>query len=317
MQTFNKHYDLAIAWTWDLDKDFVSAIEAAARNLGVSVIQVTTHNLDEVTRRISDGSLTIAGYFDRASDEDEQFLSITSMVENRFSANGTSSILTINPRTKAQRASDKATMHLELTAKGVRVPQSLIIPSFEEKSDYLLSAEDLTSLGSRFVVKPANSTGGSNGVRIGISSWEQVQEARESLRHDKFLLQERIKPAYLGDFRAWFRVFYAFGDTILCWWDDQTHVYEEVSFEDRQNFSLSVLHDSIRRIQEVCELDFFSTEFAYATAGEFVAIDYVNEICDMRPQSKFSNGVPDRVVTAISIGLVRFFLEKKTHPPTY
>jgi hypothetical protein len=317
VHSLKRQYDLAVAWNWDLDADFVSVIESAARVHGISVLQITRQNLDEVTEEISRGALEIGGYYDRASDEDDRFLPLTAMLENRFPANGSSGVHVVNPYAKAQRASDKALMHVELLANGIRVPHSLVIPSFDANPSYVVSAEYLRRLGSRFVAKPASSTGGGNGVLLGISSWEQVQAARESLREDKFLLQEIITPAYLGDFRAWFRIFFAFGETIPCWWDDQTHSYEEVSRDDEQNFGLSLLHETVRKIQQLCDLRFFSSEFAYSTSAEFVAIDYVNEICDMRPQSKFPNGVPDRIVEAIGRGLVRFFLEKKTNRSTY
>ena len=35
-------------------------------------------------------------------------------------------------------------------------------------------------------------------------------------------------------------------------------------------------------------------------AGQFVTVDYVNEICDMRLQSRHPDGVPDRLALAIS-----------------
>jgi hypothetical protein len=35
-------------------------------------------------------------------------------------------------------------------------------------------------------------------------------------------------------------------------------------------------------------------------AGRFVTVDYVNETCDMRLQSRYADGVPDRLALAIS-----------------
>jgi hypothetical protein len=55
----------------------------------------------------------------------------------------------------------------------------------------------------------------------------------------------------------------------------------------------------MRKIQDVCQLDFFSSEIAITDDGAFVVIDYVNDICDMRLQSRHPDGVPDAVVEYI------------------
>jgi len=54
-----------------------------------------------------------------------------------------------------------------------------------------------------------------------------------------------------------------------------------------------------KKIYEVCKLDFFSTEIAVTANERFVVVDYVNDICDMRLQSKHVDGVPDLVVMEI------------------
>jgi ABC-type multidrug transport system ATPase subunit len=104
---------------------------------------------------------------------------------------------------------------------------------------------------------------------------------------------------------AWFRVFYAFGDTMLCWWDTETHVYRSVSPEEEYRYSLRKLHEIVTTIHVAAELDFFSSEIAVTRDGKFVAVDYVNEICDMRQQSDHIDGVPDDVVAAIERGCAR------------
>ena len=55
----------------------------------------------------------------------------------------------------------------------------------------------------------------------------------------------------------------------------------------------------MRKIQKVCSLDFFSSEIALTEENTFVVVDYVNEVCDMRLQSKHVDGVPDEVVQRI------------------
>jgi hypothetical protein len=65
---------------------------------------------------------------------------------------------------------------------------------------------------------------------------------------------------------------------------------------DVENYSLSPLFDMVKKISQICLLNFFSTEIAVNTAGEFVVVDYVNESSDMRLQSVHKDGVPDEVV---------------------
>ena len=55
----------------------------------------------------------------------------------------------------------------------------------------------------------------------------------------------------------------------------------------------------MRTIRKVCSLDFFSSEIALTEENTFVVVDYVNEVCDMRLQSKHKDGVPDDVVRRI------------------
>jgi hypothetical protein len=115
------------------------------------------------------------------------------------------------------------------------------------------------------------------------------------------LLQKFITPAVLGDRRAWFRVFYAFGETILCWWDDVTHIYDEVSADEESRFGLEGLHAIGRKVAEICALEFFSSEVALTDDGTPVVVDYVNEVCDMRLKSRHRDGVPDAVVHMIFV----------------
>ena len=301
-------YDLTLAWKWELDVDFIQRVEAAARERGLSVLQVVPKNLDEAIEKFSRGVTATRCFYDRASDEDERFLPLASSIERSASGNGSAPPFIINPRSKAQRASDKATMHMELLAAGIRVPNTLIAPPFSIDPAFVLADHDLKTLGTAFVIKPANTTGGGNGVIVGATTWKEVDQARKGLPQDKFLVQEIIKPAYLGDFRAWFRVYYSFRSAILCWWDDRTHVYEQVSAEDELYFGLDLLRRSVEKIHGICGLEFFSTEFCQSTGGEFVAVDYVNEICDMRLQSKAPNGVPDSIVTLVAQQLVGHFV---------
>jgi hypothetical protein len=114
--------------------------------------------------------------------------------------------------------------------------------------------------------------------------------------------------------RAWFRVFYAFGQIIPCWWDDQTHIYQELTPEDEERFGLQPLRSITATIREICGLEFFSTEIVLTLGHSFIVVDYVNEMCDMRLKSLHTDGVPDTIVQRITLSLAEFLTDSGTNP---
>ncbi len=96
-----------------------------------------------------------------------------------------------------------------------------------------------------------------------------------------------------------------FGLVLPCWWDDETHRYRTLTRAEIQAHGLRPLLSITRSIAEVCRLDFFSTEIALTPSGTFVVVDYVNDLCDMRLQSRHFDGVPDLVVTEICRRIAR------------
>ena len=137
------------------------------------------------------------------------------------------------------------------------------------------------------------------GVVLNAKTSRDVMESRQLHKNDKYLLQQFIVPNDLDGRRGWFRVYCAFGEIIPCWWDDLTHRYSELSPEDERRFGLGELRDIMRTIEGICGLDFFSSEIALTEKSKFVVVDYVNEVCDMRLQSRYANGAPDAVVHRI------------------
>ncbi|MBE0711275.1 MAG: hypothetical protein IH583_02745 [Candidatus Aminicenantes bacterium] len=163
-----------------------------------------------------------------------------------------------------------------------------------------MKPEDLAPLGSPFVVKPANTTGGSVGVVADAAGPADVLTARRTYPADKYLLQERIIPEVRDGKRFWFRGFYVFGEVHLTWWDDRTHLYAELGYDEAAARSLGPIYQIVRTIARVSRLRFFSTEVARDVRGRLLVVDYVNEICDMRLQSSHPDGVPDAVVARIA-----------------
>jgi hypothetical protein len=287
-----QHFDLGLAWNWEFDKEFILGIETACHRLGLTTYRIEPFNLGESLRLMRAGKLLFHTFLDRASDGEELFQPL-----ERFLSRSETHLF--NPYTAIDRAKDKATMHLELMTAGVNVPYSIIISPFSKKKEVELSLSELAHLGRPFIIKPANTTGGGVGVIVGAESLKEIIESRQHHKGDKYLLQETVVPATLQSMEGWFRVFYAFGETLLCWWNTSTHFYRAVTKQEEILYGLGKLHEIAATIHTVCGLDFFSTEIAVTRDGKFVTVDYVNEICDMRPQSQFEDGVPDEVIGTI------------------
>lgn len=300
-------FDLAIAWTWKYDAEFVQWIASKATEGSLRVHLIESSTVERVYQEIRQGSVSFRYFLDRASDEQEVFQPLARFVHKRFQDEGQlRPVRPINPLDLVGKAADKATMHLEFLSHGINVPYSIIISPYNHRREIELSLSELAKLGRPFIIKPANTTGGGVGVVTGAESLKDVFEARQHHRNDKYLLQETIRPALLGNRRAWFRVFYAFGEILPCWWDDQTHIYASLAAQQESALGLTELRGVTQRIAEICGLDFFSTELVLTPEFKVVAVDYVNEMCDMRLQSSHPDGVPDSVVERIVMALLNF-----------
>ena len=287
-----KSYDLAIAWNWEYDADFIAGVEAECASAGLSTLTITPADLPTVLHQLHGHELSFRVFFDRASDADEAFIPLSRLLAHR----GTH--LFNHPR-HITRAVDKAIMHVELAKRGIDVPYSIIIAPYNRKKEIALSLTALEHLGRPFIIKPANTTGGGTGVVLGAETLHEVLETRQHHKNDKYLLQETIVPAAIDGHRAWFRVFYYFGEILPCWWDDAKKLYAEMSPGQEEEHGLQYLRTVILSIQDICKLDFFSSEIARTAEGRYVVVDYVNEVCDMRLQSLHADGVPDPIVHRI------------------
>jgi hypothetical protein len=287
-----KTYNLAIAWNWEFDSDFIAGIERECQQLGLTTYRVSNHNLQQTMSEVKQGEIMLEAFFDRASDSDPTFFPLVKIMEEKATC-------LINSYHRVVHAVDKATMHLEFITHGLHVPNTIILPPYNEQRTISLREKDLAQLGNPFVIKPANTTGGGTGVILNATTIEDVYSARKEHRNDKYLVQENIKPKLLDGKRGWFRVYFAFNEIIPCWWDDKTHLYTELTPEDEKLHNLTGLRNTMTMIQKICELDFFSSEIAITDSETFIVVDYVNEVCDMRLQSVYYNGAPDNIVHKI------------------
>ncbi|MEW5797915.1 MAG: hypothetical protein AB1728_02805 [Bacteroidota bacterium] len=285
-------YDLGLAWNWEFDGDFIHGVEWECHKLGLTTFRIEMHNIKEVTKQFRSGKVFFRTFLDRASDDDETFLPLARLITR-------STVHQFNKYEYVEYAKDKSNTHLACLGEGIDVPYTIIISPYNKKKEVELSLTELAHLGRPFIIKPANTTGGGIGVVLGAESLKEIIRSRQHHKNDSYLLQETILPENLDGTTAWFRVFYAFGKVIPSWWDHTTHIYRELIPDEIKKYKLQPLNRICETMFKICRLDFFSTEIALTKEGKFVAVDYVNEICDMRPQSKHFDGVPNVVISAI------------------
>jgi glutathione synthase/RimK-type ligase-like ATP-grasp enzyme len=310
MEPQYQEYDIGLVWNWAYDQEFLQLIVSAVRAKGMSAFFIDHTNLAETIEQLKGDRIQFRFILDRASDEDERFLPLAQVFSRRQSGSTRRPPpRVINPYDLLRRASDKATMHLEFLSYGLHVPFTIIISPFNHKREVELSLTELSQLGRPFIIKPANTTGGGVGVVLGAESLKDIIETRQHHKNDKYLLQEKVVPAFLAEHHAWFRVFYAFGQIVPCWWDDQTHIYQELTPEDEERFGLQPLRSITTTIREICGLEFFSTEIALTPGHSFIVVDYVNEMCDMRLKSRHDDGIPDPIVQGIALSLAEFLAD--------
>ena len=315
MESPQNEYDLGLIWNWMYDQEFLGLVVSAVRQRGMSALLIDHQNLSETYELLKNDDIHVRFVLDRASDEDERFLPLAQLLARRHTRSGNRPpVRIINPYEYMRRASDKATMHLEFLTHGLHVPFTIIISPYNHKREVELSLSELSQLGRPFIIKPANTTGGGVGVVLGAESLKDIIETRQHHKNDKYLLQEKVSPASLAERRAWFRVFYAFGQIIPCWWDDLTHIYEELTPAEEEGFGLQPLRSVTESIKQICDLEFFSTEIALTSGNTFVVVDYVNEMCDMRLKSLHVDGVPDSIVRSIASSLAGFLANQETEP---
>lgn len=284
------YHDLCLCWNWIHDIDFVALLERTCQQHGLSLLQVTSENVDDISRELDRGELSFGLLLDRASDDDERFTPVAQWCRR----SGTGSV---NPYEKAQGAWNKAHMHGEFLKAGLQVPRTIILPPHGEQPE--LPSVDLSPLGSPFSIKPG-CRGGGLGVINDASSLEEALLARQAYPDDPYLLQAHVHPVRCGSRLAWFRVIYCAGHTYPCWWDIETHVYTPLDADEQSEHALARLHEFVCCIAQVCGLQLFSTEIALTADNRLLAVDYVNDPLDLRLQSRALDGVPDRIVQDIT-----------------
>lgn len=285
--------DLLILWEWAGDEPFVQCLMTYARNMGARAEAVWGADMAPRLRVLDLQGVRPALVLDRASDvvpEAARFVA-------RAKARG---LWIVNDPNRMAAARDKARMHLALMSAGVQVPWTLLLPPRKEIT--ARTVEVLAHVGTPFVIKPAHG-GGGEGVVMGASTTEEIARVRTGMT-DTVLIQEHIRPATIQGHPAWFRVLRCLDETFPCFWRPATREYTPLTAAERATAWGERIERTASGIAGVCGMDLFSTEVALTEAGRLVAVDYVNDMCDLRPASHARDGVPDSIVEAVARRIV-------------
>lgn len=294
-------YDLCLAWNWEYDLGFVHILDDTCRRKGLSLLQITPHNLGEMFETIQNNQVYFRFFWDRASEVDDRFLPLTKWVlEN--------DIQWINHNHKAARTWNKAALHYQLIDAGLHTPHTIILPSYREQEE--LKEIDFSILGNPFIMKPAHGSGG-EGVVLEVYTFEDIIRVRQEHSRDQYLLQTKIIPCQINSQPAWFRNIYCDGKVYLCWWNPYSHIYLPISDPDEAQNGLKSMREIVFTLAKICRLDLFSTEIARTSDGLFVVVDYINDEIDLRLQSHAQDGVPDSIIVDITDRLTNLVLLAK------
>ena len=233
-------YDLAIAWNWEYDRDFVQLVQETSHLNKLSVLEICTKNVEEIFDWVKKGEIKFRYFLDRASDEDDAFQPLARFVLQQFRAEKRTTIQPINVGDFQIRAADKATMHLEFLAHNIDVPYTIIISPYNYKQEVELTITELAKVGRPFIIKPANTTGGGIGVVMGAKRRKLLKRANLiktiNIYYKKLSDRLNVASGALG-----FGALDAFGDIIPVWWNDVAHIYSLLSENEEQQLGLGRL----------------------------------------------------------------------------
>jgi hypothetical protein len=295
--------------------------EAAGRH-GLSCAVIHDGTVQEAIRRLATGELTIGyhlDYFALWHVADDRFARLSQAVQD---AGGRP----VNAPARARFITDKAAAHEELSRRGFGVPATVLLRPWAPNRP-LTAAERarlrLDEPGAGVYVKSANGFCGRGVARTDAAGLAAVRAARDG---DSYLIQRAVRPPRLmcddGVERpAYWRVLYCLGEVIPFWWAPADAVpggvsYRKVTTGEVRRLGLDPVLDYACGLAELCGLDWFSTELCLGDGGEasryvvrpaacgpafpVLAIDYLNDQCDVDVQSRWPGAPPDDVVRHVA-----------------
>ncbi len=298
-----QEYDFALSWSTKVKERFVNALIKECYRCGLSFLWCYDENVEGITKKLKDNSLRIRFVLDTEATYNKEKDPYAYFC---YAAKDTQAIV-VNDPDRARHAVDKSVMHYELINAGIDVPYSVVVRHWQP-SYFKLGNEEKGKLGIPFVIKPACGYAKEGVIEEAKGSINEIIRARKFDPNDSFILQEKVFPVELEGKRAWFRVFHLFDKVIPCFWDDTTCIYSHITESEFRRFHLEPLVRIIVKIANISQMQWFSTEIAIDnkhSLRRFVAVDYVNDQCDMTSQSESPTGVPDSIVDFTACYMVK------------
>ena len=321
------HYDLTISHPAVDTPQFVSFdrwLARAAADLGLSCALIHAPVVHEAVRRLGEGRLRIGYHLDYHAlwhVADDPYARLAEAVVD---AGGRS----VNPPARSRAFTDKAAAHAELTRRGLGTPATVIVRPWA--ADRELTAEERRRLrldepGARVYVKPANGFSGFGVVRVDRTDPDGLEAAlaaaRDHDRREAYLVQREVRPPLLAcdDGRerpAYWRILSYLGELTPFWWGSQeSRRPRPAELPARVARRRSIATGCNRcwrtpgRLGELSGLEWFSTELCLGDGPEesrftvttadgrerpVLAIDYLNDQCDVDVQQPLGRGAAGR-----------------------
>jgi hypothetical protein len=340
------HYDVTISHPLPVPPQFAAFdrwLAGATRRFDLSCALIHEGLLAEAVRRLGDGRLTVGyhlDYFALWHVPDDPWAQLVEAVQD---AGGKP----VNPPARSRAFTDKAAAHAELARRGLGTPATAVLRPWAP--DRPLTAAErghlrLEESGASVFVKPANGFGGHGIIRVDHPTPEALATALAVARHhdprDSYLVQREVRFPTLacadGVARpAYWRVIYCLGELLPFWWQPQDrsgavrHSYHPLTKEELRRLGLRPVLDYARDLAAVFGLEWFSTELCLSDGPEpsnyvvmtpdgrcrpVVAIDPLNDQCDVDVQSRWPGAAPDEVVRGLAARFARAAWVAKVQP---
>jgi hypothetical protein len=325
------HYDLTISHPgvrMDLFAAFDRYLAEAASDYDLSCALIHDGVVHEAIARLGQGRLGIGfhlDYFALWHVATDPYARLAAAVED---AGGRP----VNAPARARAFTDKAAAHGELLRHGLGVPPAVLIRPWTANRP--LTAREQATLrlhepGARVYIKPANGSAGRGVVRVERTDPEGLEaalaDARQLDRHDTYLIQREVSSPLLacedGCARpAYWRVLHCLGEWTVFWWQPQDRSggrpsYRWMTAAEMRRHRLQPVLEYAKELSELTGLEWFSTELCLSNGPEWsrytvtgsdgrprpvLAIDYVNDQCDVDVQSRWPGAPPDHVVRRLA-----------------
>jgi len=298
-------WNFALSWPEYKEKPFISWLKQKCKSKDMSFLWIHDGNIGDIIKGLESGKISIQFLFDMNATYSvpyDKYAHLCYAVKDRGGK-------VLNDPDDAKAATDKSVMHYDLMEAGIPVPFTVVIRKWSVNT-FKLTETERKNLKIPFIIKPSSGFG-KIGVIPDATTLKALAKARNYANGDNILLQEKIEPIMFGNRRGWFRVFYVFNEVIPCWWDTHWAMgsgelridgYEQVTMSEMQRFKLFPLVEIVVKIAELTNMKFFTTEIAIHKKGGYripVAIDYVNDQCDLDLKSQEPVSPPDEVIEHI------------------